>query len=138
MPAWQAAHTPPALPDGMPSPEPPARHEFHGPPKPPNRIPDGKPNPFYAPHKEQLAKLREKLAQSTPSRRNIVAAEEEWRGLKEVTRMQLLYFAGYRIEGIPAAAQRAWRELPPAERTAVGIAIRELQSELRTVFALTL
>lgn len=122
----------------MPCPEPPQRHEFHGPPKPPARIPDGKPNPFYAPHKEQLAKLREKVAQSTPSGRNIVAAEREWAGISEASKAVLLLWVGYSIDSIEHAVGRAWRELPPAERSAVGQAIKAMQDDLRTVFALTL
>ena len=50
----------------------------------------------------------------------------------------LLFWAGYDVNSIAFAVERAWRELPPLERTAVGEAIRELQNDLRTVFALTL
>lgn len=118
--------------------EPPEHPAPSGPPEPIVYIPDGKPNPFYARHAARLAELREEFARGTCSARNIVAAEREWEGISERSRAMLLFWAGYDVDGIRVAVKRAWRELPPLERSAVSDAIRELQSELRTVFALTL
>jgi hypothetical protein len=118
--------------------ETPEHHEFHGQPKPPTPIPDGKPNPFYARHAARIAQLREEFAQGTSHGRNITAAEKEWEGISKRSRAMLLFWAGYDINGIAGAVERAWRELPPLERSAVGEAIRELQNDLRCVFALTL
>ncbi|MDR6517485.1 hypothetical protein J2789_000147 [Variovorax paradoxus] len=114
--------------------EPPA---FPGPAKP-TPIADGIPNPFYARHAARLAELREEFAQGTSHGRNITAAEREWEGISKRSRAMLLFWAGYDVNSIAFAVERAWRELPPQERTAVGEAIRELQNDLRTVFALTL
>lgn len=127
-----------ALPDHMDCAAPPEHHEFQGPRQQITRIPDGKPNPFYARHAARIAELREQFAQGTGHARNITAAEKEWEGISKRSRAVLLFWAGYDVEGIALAVERAWRELPPLERTAVGEAIRELQNDLRTVFALTL
>jgi len=118
--------------------EPSEHHEFHGPRQPLPHIPDGKPNPFYARHAARIAELREEFAQGTGHGRNVIAAEREWEGISKRSRAMLLFWAGYDVNGIALAVERAWRELPPLERTAVGEAIRELQNDLRTVFALTL
>jgi hypothetical protein len=118
--------------------EPPEHQEFHGPRQQATRIPDGKPNPFYASHAARLAELRDEFAKGTSHGRNITAAEKEWEGISKRSRAMLLFWAGYDVNGIAFAVERAWRELPPLERTAVGEAIRELQNDLRTVFALTL
>jgi hypothetical protein len=118
--------------------ESPEHHETDGPPKHTTHIANGVPNPFYARHAARLAELREEFAQGTGSARNITAAEREWEGISKRSRAMLLFWAGYDVNGIAHAVERAWRELPPLERTAVGEAIRELQNDLRTVFALTL
>ena len=122
----------------MPRDEPPQHHENPGPAKPTAHIADGVPNPFYARHAVRLAELREEFAQGTHYARNIVAAEKEWEGLSERTRVMLLFWAGYDVASVALAVKRAWRELPPPERSAIGEAIRVLQNELRLVFALTL
>lgn len=118
--------------------EPPPHPEIHGPAKSTVHIADGIPNPFYARHAARLAELREEFAQGTSHVRNITAAEREWEGISKRSRAMLLFWAGYDVNGIAFAVERAWRELPPLERSAVGEAIRELQNDLRTVFALTL
>ncbi|WP_432731284.1 hypothetical protein [Variovorax sp. W6] len=122
----------------MHSAEPPAQPALHGPTQPSTHIADGTPNPFYARHAARLAELREEFAQGTSHARNITAAEREWEGISKRSRAMLLFWAGYDVNGIAFAVERAWRELPPLERSAVGEAIRELQNDLRTVFALTL
>lgn len=118
--------------------ESPEHRETDGPAKHTAHIANGVPNPFYARHAARLAELREEFAQGTGSARNITAAEREWEGISKRSRAMLLFWAGYDVNGIAFAVERAWRELPPLERSAVGEAIRELQNDLRTVFALTL
>ncbi|MCR8956297.1 hypothetical protein M0765_000695 [Variovorax sp. S2] len=116
--------------------EPPEHHEFHGPRQQATRIPDGKPNPFYARHAAKLAKLREECAVIAFGQRRALLEEAEWRGLPIMLRFFVLTEAG--MADPDDALRRGWREYPDAERSAIRATLRAWIRELDALSALTL
>lgn len=134
--------------------------EQHGPPRPPCPIPDGKPNPFFEPHRARIAALRAAAfsasgrkepvavaaakesasppAQPLPSggtKRAVVTAAEEWASLPRQFRLFVLVFCG--VDKPDSALDRDWREMPPAERLAVEVCLRDLREHLGRLVVLT-
>lgn len=109
--------------------------EQHGPPRPPFPIPDGKPNPHFEPHRARLAALRAELSQSSGGARAVVAAASEWESLPLQFRLFVLVFCG--VDDPEDVLARGWREMPPAERQAVGACLRQLREHLGGIFVLT-
>lgn len=68
--------------------------------------------------------------------RVVMAAEQEWNAIPLQLRKFVLVFCG--IEDPEIVLAKGWRELPPAERTAIAACLRELRNRLRPVVALTL
>ncbi|CAN7596545.1 hypothetical protein [Variovorax paradoxus] len=116
--------------------ETPEHHEFHGQPKPPTPIPDGKPNPFYARHAAKLAKLREECVVFAFGQRRALLEEDEWRALPIMLRFFVLTEAG--MADPDDALRRGWREYPDAERSAIRATLRAWIRDLDALSALTL
>lgn len=132
MPAQVDPHDTPPTESELPVPPP-----LHGPPPPPITIPNGRPNPFFAAHRQRLADLRADLVESINcGGRNVLAAEKEWNAIPRQLRLFVLVFCG--IEEPDDVLERAWRELPPTERAAIAACLRELRDRLRPIVALTL
>lgn len=107
-----------------------------GPPKPPPRIPDGQPNPFYAPHRGAIAQLREEFVVAVRGDRAVLIEEQEWQQLPQLLRFLVLTAAGM---GDPDdALRRRWREFTDAERLAIRSTLRTWLRVLRALGALTL
>lgn len=123
-------------PDTSP-PESPVPQLSRGPQRPSAHIPNGRPNPYFAAHRQRLAELRASLVEShNRGGRNVLVAEQEWNAIPRQLRLFVLVFCG--IEEPEGALAKAWRELPPTERAAVAACLRELRNRLRHVVALTL
>ncbi len=114
----------------------PEHEEHHGPPRPPPRIPDGQPNPFYAGHKVRLAELRDEFSSAAGRPRGELHEEVEWSGLPLMLRFYLLTQAG--LDDPDGALQRRWREYPDGDRVAVRAILRAWLRALDALDALTL
>lgn len=109
--------------------------EPHGPIKPQPHIPDGQPNPYFAPHRDKLARLRAECVEQTFVGRNVEAATAEWKSLPADTRLFLLVFAG--VDDANTMLAKDWREIPVPERLRICALITDLRRQLRPLFALT-
>lgn len=120
----------------MPHAESPESDATPGPPKPPPRIPDGQPNPFYAAHRGQLAQLREEFAIAVRGDRAVLVEEVEWQALPQLLRFLVLTAAG--LDDPDDALRRRWREFTDAERVSIRATLRTWLRVLRALGTLTL
>ena len=109
--------------------------ELHGLPEPLQPVANGHPNPYFAANRQHFRELRDELARSVVQGRNVVSAEHEWQGIPRHLRLFVLVFCG--IDDPESVLARAWRELPLAERTAIGTCLRELRKHTSRLYALT-
>lgn len=95
------------------------------------------PSPLYlSTYKAKLAEMRSRFAQADTLADGLLGAEREWGLLHSSHRLALLLLAG--VDGdISQLAQRAWRELPNAERLAIASAARTLKRSLAPLHCLT-